>query len=142
MLGGIKMEDRLKNFKNAMKRTVLKDLNFTEEHKKSIRNQIKQLPATSEEDILLAVFQLLKQKRTGFELSRLIRARGIKKFENEEGFLYMSLHKFEHKGYLNTYWDEPDIKYYQLSSKGIKLLNTIENTSYGKAYFLKEILER
>lgn len=135
------MEDRLKNFKNAMKRTVLHDLNFTQEHKESIRRKIKQLPETSEEDILLAFFQLLKQKLTGFELSRLIRARGIEKFENDEGFLYTSLHKLEHKGYLNTYWNEPDVKYYQLSTKGLKLLKTLENKSNGQAYFLKEILE-
>jgi hypothetical protein len=136
------MEDRLKNLKNAMKRTILQDLSFTEKHKSSIRRQINQLSFTSEEDVVLAIFQLLKEKRTGFELSRLLRARGIEKFENEEGFLYMSLHKFEHKGYLNTYWEEPDVKYYQLSNKGLKLLITFENKNYGKAYLLKEILER
>jgi DNA-binding PadR family transcriptional regulator len=136
------MEDRLKNFKNAMKRTVLHDLNFTEEHKSDIRLKIKQLPETTEEDIILAIFQLLKQKRTGFELSRLIRARGIETFENEEGSLYTSLHKFEHKGYLNSNWEAPDIKYYQISSKGLKLLKTLENETDGKAYLLKEILER
>lgn len=136
------MEDRLKNIKKAMKKTVLQDLNFTEKHKTSIRRHINQLSTTSEEDVLLAIFQLLKEKRTGFELSRLLRARGIEKFENEEGFLYMSLHKFEHKGYLNTYWEEPDVKYYQLSTKGLKLLKTFENKGDRKAYLLNEILER
>ena len=136
------MEDRLKKFKNAMKRTVLHDLNFTEEHKRAIRLKIKQIPETSEEDLVLAIFQLLKQKRTGFELSRLIRVRGIETFENEEGSLYTSLHKFEHKGYLNSIWEAPDIKYYQISSKGLKLLKTLESESDGKAYLLKGILER
>jgi DNA-binding PadR family transcriptional regulator len=136
------MEDRLKNFKKAMKRTVLQDLAFTEEHKNKIRRQINQLSIPSEEDVLLAIFQLLKEQRTGFELSRLLRARGIEKFENEEGFIYMSLHKFEHKGYLHTCWEEPDVKYYQLSAKGLKLLKNFENEGYSKAYFLKEILER
>jgi DNA-binding PadR family transcriptional regulator len=136
------MEERLKNLKNAMKRTVLQDLSFTEKHKSSIRRQMNQLSVTSEEDVLLAVFQLLKEKRTGFELSRLLRARGIEKFENEEGFLYMSLHKFEHKGYLNTYWEERDVKYYQLSNRGLRLLQNLQNEGKSKAYFLKEILER
>lgn len=136
------MEERLKRLKNAMRSTVLKDLNFTEEHKKAIRKRIRQLPETTEDELLLAVFQLLKQKRSGFELSRLIRARGIGKFDNDEGFLYMYLHKFEHKGYLNTYWEEPDAKYYQLNNKGIQLLKRLENKSDGKAYFLKDILER
>jgi hypothetical protein len=137
------MENRLKNLKNALRGTVFQDLSFTEEQKKIIRRQIKQMPSTSEEDILLSIFQLLKQKRTGFELSRLIRARGIEKFESDEGFLYMSLHHFEHKGYLNSYWEEPDVKYYQLSTKGLKLLNALENNKdYSKAFSLKELLER
>ncbi|MEK3992779.1 MULTISPECIES: PadR family transcriptional regulator [Robertmurraya] len=136
------MEDRLKNFKKAMKTTVLQELAFTEEHKNKIKRKISQLSTPSEDDVLLAIFQLLKEKRTGFELSRLLRARGIEKFENEEGFLYMSLHKFEHKGYLHTYWDEPDVKYYQLSTKGLKFLKYLEYEGYSKAYFLKEILER
>ncbi|WP_066050705.1 PadR family transcriptional regulator [Robertmurraya korlensis] len=136
------MEERLKNLKNAMKRAVLQDLNFTEKHKSSIRRQMNQLSVTSEEDVLLAIFQLLKEKRTGFELSRLLRARGIEKFENEEGFLYMSLHKFEHNGYLQTYWEEPDVKYYQLSNRGLRLLQNLQNEGNSKAYFLKEILER
>ena len=136
------MEKRLKNLKNNMKRTILQDLNFTEEHKREIRRKINHLPETSEEDIILAIFQLLKQKRTGFELSRLIRARGIETFDIEEGFLYTSLHKFEHKGYLNSNWEAPDIKYYQISKKGLKLLKTLENESDGIAYLLKEILER
>lgn len=135
------MDNRLKNFKNTMKRTVLEDLSFTEEHKTSIRKQIKSLNKNSEEDIFLALMQLLEQKRTGFELSRLIRARGIERFENDEGNLYMSLHKFEQKGYLNSVWDDPDVKYYQLNNKGLKLLKTLENKSSAN-YTLKEILER
>lgn len=135
------MEDRLKNLKNAMKRTVLQDLHFTEKHKNSIKRQINQLSSISEEEVLLAIFQLLKEKRTGFELSRLLRSRGIEKFENEEGFVYMSLHKFEHKGYLLTYWEE-EVKYYQLNTKGLKLLKTLENKSDRKSYLLNEILER
>lgn len=135
------MDDRLNNFKHAMKRTVLQEVTFTEKHKSEIRKKIKQITTTSEEDIVLAIFQLLKQKRTGFELSRLIRARGIEKFESEEGLLYMFLHKFEHKGYLNSYWEAPDMKFYQISSKGLKCLKTLENESAGKAYLLKEIVE-
>lgn len=135
------MEDRLKNFKKAMKRTVLQDLTFTEKHKSSIRRQIS-YPSISEEGVLVAIFQLLKEKRTGFELNRLLRARGIEKFENEEGFLYMSLHRLEHKGYLHTHWIEPDVKYYQLNAKGLKMLNNLENEGNYEAYFLNEILER
>ncbi|MBM7602853.1 hypothetical protein JOC75_000823 [Metabacillus crassostreae] len=136
------MDDQLNQFKHAMKRTVLQELNFTEEHKKSIRQRMKQIQTTSEADILLAVFQLLKQKRTGFELSRLMRARGIERFENEEGLLYMSLHKFEQKGYLNIYWENDDVKLYELNDKGLKLLKKLEHKSDATSYFQKEIFER
>ncbi|WP_226669779.1 PadR family transcriptional regulator [Metabacillus litoralis] len=136
------MEDQLKQFQQAMKKTVLQELNFTEEHKKSIRQKIKQSQTTTEEDVLLSLFQLLKQKRSGFELSRLMRARGIERFENEEGLLYMSLHKFEQKGYLNTYWEEHDVKLYELNNNGLKLLKKLENKSNVTVYFLKEIFER
>ncbi|MDQ0232261.1 PadR family transcriptional regulator [Metabacillus malikii] len=136
------MDDRLKKLKGSMRRTVLQDLNFTEGLKHNIKNKINQIHETSEEDIILAVFQLLKQERTGFELSKLIRARGIKTFENEEGFLYMTLHKFEQKGYVNSYWKDKDVKYYQASTKGLRLLHTLDNKREGKAYSLKEILDR
>jgi Transcriptional regulator PadR-like family len=135
------MEDRLRNLKKAMKRTVLQDFSFTENHKSSIRRQINQ-PSISEEGVLVSIFQLLKVKQTGFELNRLLRARGIEKFESEEGFLYMSLHRLEHKGYLHTQWVEPDIKYYQLNAKGLKMLKNLENEGNNEAYFLNEILER
>ncbi|MFP9126347.1 PadR family transcriptional regulator [Niallia sp. BSM11] len=134
------MDNRLKNLRNAMKKTVLRDIQFTEQHKGSIRRKVNQLSTNSEEEVILAIFQLLKEKRTGFALSRLLRARGMGKFETEEGYLYMFLHKFEHKGYLRTYWNEPDVKYYQLNTKGLKLLKNLEKES-SKAYCLKEILE-
>ncbi|WP_433747646.1 PadR family transcriptional regulator [Falsibacillus pallidus] len=137
------MEERLRKLKKAMQRTVYDDLTFTEEHKKKIRNQIRmQKPEASEEEIRLSIFQLLVQKRTGFELSRLIRARGIGNFEENEGFLYMSLHQFEQKNYLNTTWEEPDIKYYQLNHKGMKVLKALEKKSEGRARILKEMVER
>ncbi|WP_456276484.1 PadR family transcriptional regulator [Bacillus sp. AK128] len=136
------MEERLKNLKNAMKRMASEDLTFTVTHKENFKRKINQLSTDSEEDVLVAIFQLLKEKRTGFELSRLLRTRGMEMIENEEGFLYMSLHKFEHKGYLTVGWEEPDVKYYQLSNKGMKILKAIETKAEGKAFFLKEIAER
>jgi DNA-binding PadR family transcriptional regulator len=135
------MEERLKNLKRAMKNHILGDVHFTEDQKKGIRQQMTQLTVISEEEILLAIMQLLNQERTGFELSKLIRARGIKRFEQDEGFLYMRLHQLEHKGYLTTYWDPTEVKYYQLNMKGKKLLKKLESQNAEKSYLLKEILE-
>jgi DNA-binding PadR family transcriptional regulator len=135
------MEDRLKSLKRAMKNHIFGEFHFTEDQKKDIRQQMNQPTGISEEEILLAIMQLLNQERTGFELSKLIRARGIKRFEQDEGFLYMRLHQLEHKGYLTTYWDPTEVKYYQLNMKGKRLLKKLESQDAEKGYLLKEILE-
>lgn len=135
------MDEELKNLKRAMKNNLFNDLKFTDEHKNNIRQQIKKLHTASDEEILLAILQLLVKEKTGFELTRLVRARGIDRFEKEEGLLYMLLHRFEQKGYLQSYWAEADIKYYQLTNKGRKLLAKAENKEYRGKTVLHELLE-
>lgn len=135
------MEDRLGHLKRAMKNNVFNGLNFSEEHKDNIRQQIKKINTSSDDEILLAVLQLLVQEKTGFEISRLVRARGIERFENDEGQLYMLLHRLEHKGYLLSNWEDADIKYYQLSNKGRKLLVKAEDIEYSGKTVLNELLE-
>ncbi|WP_456275158.1 PadR family transcriptional regulator [Bacillus sp. AK128] len=134
------MEERLKNFKRAMKENVLEDLTFSEDQKKSIRQQIKNMNESSEENMLLSILQLLMQERTGFELYRLLRARGLKQYEDKEGLLYSSLHQLEQKGYLHSNWKDYEQKSYQLTNKGKKILKTIENKDRSKLYNLKELL--
>ncbi|WP_462413578.1 PadR family transcriptional regulator [Neobacillus sp. Marseille-QA0830] len=135
------MDERLKNLKRALKNNVLHELDFTEDHKNNVRNQIKRLNQSSDESVLLAVLQLLVQQKTGFELSRLIRARGIERFEQEEGFLYMLLHRLEQKGYIQSSWAEGEIKFYQLNSKGKRLLGKVEGKEYRGQSILHELLE-
>lgn len=135
------MEEQLKNLKKAMKKNLFNDLEFTDVQKNNVRQQIKKLPTTSDEEILLAILQLLVKEKTGFELSRLVRARGIERFEKEEGLLYMLLHRTEQKGYLQSYWAEGDIKYYQLTNKGKKLLAKAEKKEYNGKTVLHELLE-
>ncbi|WP_251550786.1 PadR family transcriptional regulator [Neobacillus muris] len=135
------MDKRLKNLKNALKNTVLNDLDFTEGMKNNIRNQIMGREKSSDDAILFAVLQLLVQQKTGFELSRLIRARGIERFEQEEGFLYMLLHRLEQKGYIQSSWADEEVKYYQLNSKGRKLLGKGEENEYQGRTVLHELLE-
>lgn len=135
------MDEQLKNIKRAMKNNLFNDLTFTDEHKNNVRQQIKKLQPATDDEVLLAILQLLVKEKTGFELSRLIRARGIERFEKEEGLLYMFLHRFEQKGYLESYWAEADIKYYQLTKKGRKLLAKAENKEYRGKIVLHELLE-
>jgi hypothetical protein len=135
------MDEQLKNLKRAMKKNVLNGLNFKDDHKKKIKQQIMKLNASSDEEILIAVLQLLVQEKTGFELCRLVRARGIERFEKNEGILYMFLHRLEQKGFVKADWKSDDAKYYQLSKKGKRLLIKVEDKEYREKTVLAELFE-
>ena len=91
------MEDRLKGLRKSMEKTTFKQLNFSEQHRKQVYEKINK-PYENEEDIFLAVLQLLIHEKTGYELVQLLRGRGIQKFEENEGFLYTLLHRLEQNG--------------------------------------------
>ncbi|MBM7584454.1 putative transcriptional regulator [Bacillus pakistanensis] len=134
------MEDRLKNLQRSMKNTTFRQLDFTKRHMDDIHKKI-QKQKEKEEDILLAVMQLLVQEKTGYELAKQLRSRGIQKFEDNEGFLYTLLHRLEHKGYLLSSWDDLEMKQYQLTKKGNKLLKKVEGSSLKKHVVLGTLLE-
>jgi len=133
------MEDRLKNLKRAMDQRTFTQLNFTEQHRKNILGKIHQ-PADKDEDILLAVIQLLVHEKTGFELTKLLRGRGIQKFEDNEGFLYTILHRLEQTGCIQSSWTEA--KYYQLTDKGRKVLRKAEKRQVKRQVVWNELFER
>ncbi|SMQ64030.1 transcriptional regulator, PadR family [Bacillus sp. OV166] len=135
------MEDRLKNLKKAMDQRAFSQLNFTEKHRRNIREKINQ-QTENDEDILLAVMLLLVHEKTGFELTKLLRGRGIRKFEDNEGFLYTFLHRLEQSGSIQSSWTEDEAKYYQLTDIGRKVLRKIEKKQNKKQVVLKELFER
>ncbi|MEQ7805474.1 PadR family transcriptional regulator [Priestia megaterium] len=134
------MDKRLKNLRKTMNREVFAQLTFTEKHKKSIREKIKQ-ETHSEEEILLAMMQLLVQEKTGYELVSLLQSRGILNFKENEGSLYIILHRLELKGVLTSSWQEDGAKFYQLNQKGRKLLKKVEEQPLSNHISFKEILE-
>ncbi|KML30983.1 MULTISPECIES: PadR family transcriptional regulator [Priestia] len=134
------MDKRLKNLRKTMNREVFAQLTFTEKHKKSIREKIKQ-ETHNEEGILLAMMQLLVQEKTGYELVSLLQSRGILNFKENEGSLYIILHRLELKGVLTSSWQEDGAKFYQLNQKGRKLLKKVEEQPLSNHISFKEILE-
>ncbi len=134
------VEDRLKNLKKIMDNSTFTQLSFSEQQKKEIRRKINQ-QTDNDEEILLEVMQLLVQEKTGYELTAHLRARGIQKFERNEGFLYTMLHRLEHAGKLQTSWDDSGAKYYLLNNKGKKLLKKAEQKRSEQRLVLKELLE-
>ncbi|AWD68203.1 PadR family transcriptional regulator [Priestia megaterium] len=134
------MDKRLKNLRKTMNREVFAQLKFTESHKKSIREKIKQ-ETHSDEEILIAMMQLLVQEKTGYELVSLLQSRGILNFKENEGSLYVILHRLELKGVLTSNWQEDGAKFYQLNKKGCRLLKKVEEQPLSNHISFKKILE-
>ena len=89
----------------------------------------------------IAVLHLLLHEKTGFELNKHLRARGIENFEDNEGYLYMLLHRLEHAHYLQTDWKENDEKYYTLTDKGKKLVSLSDKKRLKSLSVLKGLME-
>ncbi|MGY0693739.1 PadR family transcriptional regulator [Virgibacillus sp. FSP13] len=134
------MEDRLKGLRKSMENTTFKQLNFSEQQRKKVHEKINK-KYENEEEIYLAVLQLLIHEKTGYELTQLLRARGVQKFEGNEGFLYILLHHLEHTGVVKSGWDSLGDKYYQLNDKGKKVLRNAEKSSWKKRFVLRELIQ-
>jgi DNA-binding PadR family transcriptional regulator len=134
------MEERLKNLKKLMDQKTFKDVTFTEKHRTNILEKMNH-GNEREEDIQLAVMQLLVHAKTGYELTVHLRGRGIRKFENNEGELYTLLHSLEQSGYLRSNWDATDGKFYELNDRGKKRLKKAENQQTKQKILFKEALE-
>ena len=76
------MEDRLKGLRKSMEKTTFKQLNFSEQHRKQVYEKINK-PYENEEDIFLAVLQLLIHEKTGYELVQLLRREGYSKIRRK-----------------------------------------------------------
>lgn len=134
------MEERLKNLQKSMGKSAMSNLEFTEQHQKETRARIKN-QTENEGEIFLAVMQLLVQEKTGYDLAKHLRGRGIRKFEDNEGFLYMYLHQFEQKCYIQSRWDDSETKYYQITNKGKKFKAKLEQNKPKEILILKELME-
>ncbi|WP_020061641.1 PadR family transcriptional regulator [Bacillus sp. 123MFChir2] len=134
------MEDRLKGLRKSMEKTTFKHLSFSDQHRKQVHEEINK-SYENEEDIFLAVLQLLIYEKTGYELAQLLRGRGIQKFEGNEGFLYTLLHRLEQNHFIQSSWDHSGAKYYQLNDKGRKMLRKVEKSSTKKQFILKELIQ-
>ncbi|MGG0218225.1 PadR family transcriptional regulator [Bacillus mycoides] len=134
------MEDRLKGLRKSMENTTFKHLSFSDQHRKQVREKIN-ASHEKEEDISLAILQLLSNEKTGYELSQLLRGRGIRKFEGNEGFLYTVLHRLEQNRFIQSSWDHAGAKYYQLNDKGNKMLRKAEKDSTKARFILKGLVQ-
>ncbi|MEH7444545.1 PadR family transcriptional regulator [Bacillus sp. JJ1122] len=133
------MENRLRKLRNSMEKSTFEKLSFSDKIREQVKEEI-HTPIENEDDVMIAILQLLHQEKTGFELTSLLRARGIKKFENEEGFLYTVLHRLEQNRFIRSAWDNEGIKTYEINDKGKKLVRKAEKSVAAKNFNLKELL--
>lgn len=114
-----------------MNEKTFSQVRFTEKHRETIQNNLSN--QENKEKIVFNILQLLNQEKTGYELANLLFARGIKQFNDNEGSLYILLHRLESNGVIQSSWlSKEETKCYQLTSKGKRLLkqaNQKENRS-------------
>ena len=134
------MEERLKGLRQSMKKTIYQDLHFTNQLQNRVLEKIHKQKETDEE-IILAIMQLLISEKNGYELSKLLRGRGIKRFEDNEGFLYTIIHRLEQQQYICSRWDEDSGKLYLLNDKGRKVMQKAEKQQQRKQIIFRELLE-
>lgn len=132
------MDKRLKILQPSLKKTYFNHLHFTAEHRKEILKKIQM--KDKEEEVLLAVLQLLHNRKTGFELIELLRARGFQRFEKKEGFIYTFLHRLEQKNIITSEWEDEKVKYYKIDRKGKKLEKKLEIEG-GRNKDIRELIE-
>lgn len=82
------MEDRLKGLRKSMENTTFKHLSFSDQHRKRVREKIN-ASHEKEEDISLAILQLLSNEKTGYELSQLLRGERDSKNSKEMKVFYI-----------------------------------------------------
>ncbi|NKE03904.1 PadR family transcriptional regulator [Mesobacillus selenatarsenatis] len=134
------MENRLNKLRKSMEKSTFKELSFSEKMTKEIHKQIN-FPDESDEVITLSILQLLLKEKTGYELTGLLRSRGFKKFEDNEGSLYTILHSLEQKRLIASCWNREGTKFYQVIDKGRKYLRKQEKTSATRRIVMKGLLE-
>ncbi|WP_085994182.1 PadR family transcriptional regulator [Oceanobacillus senegalensis] len=134
------MEEQLKGLRKSMKKTTFKQLDFSAQQRKEVHKKINK-SYENDEDIFLAVLRLLIHEKTGYELTQLLRGRGIQKFEENEGFLYTLLHRLEQNHFIQSSWDYTGAKYYQIDNKGRKILRKAEKNTAKKRFIFKELMQ-
>lgn len=130
------MDERLKRLKKAMKNNTFQHVQFKEAQREKINESIEQIHT----DLTPLILTLLTQRKTGSDLSLLLHARGIKSIVNNEGIIYTHLHTQEHLGYVKSYWEEDGEKYYELTNKGLNLIQK-EQLQLKNRYSLKDLFQ-
>ncbi|MFB6465511.1 PadR family transcriptional regulator [Cytobacillus sp. Hz8] len=134
------MDERLKGLRKSMEKTVFKQLDFSNKLRNQVFEKINR-PDEDFETVIISILQLLVHEKTGYELIKLLQARGIHKFTNNEGFLYTLLHRLEQTRLIISKWETSGEKLYLNSDKGKRILQKAERSTTNKGLALKELCQ-
>lgn len=120
------MGDIFKNLKKKSDRNLFSNLRFTEDHKRKIRQSIRE-NFYNDNTSLLMIIELLVHKKEVNELENALQKRGVFKFKNNKESLYNILQELELNGIVassqeGNYSD----RLYFLTKKGQGLSNEFE----------------
>lgn len=116
------VEERLRKLINKQ---LSPTLQFTEKNRTNIYKALKE-QSIPDDELSFVILQLLETKQTGYELMLSLENRGIRKFCQQEGALYILLHQLERKKWIESEWNERQQKFYTLADKGRKMLSSLE----------------
>ncbi len=81
------MEDQLKGLRKSMENTTFKHLSFSDQHRKQVREKIN-ASNEKEEDISLAILQLLSNEKQGTNCHSYYEGEGFGNSKEMKGFIY------------------------------------------------------
>ncbi|MBD8071595.1 PadR family transcriptional regulator [Bacillus sp. PS06] len=138
------MNDPFMNLKSSMKKTIFKDLSFSNERKSAVReairtNQQSQLDNWNSETIIAILESVQHESKDGYHISIQLFQKNERTFQKNEGLLYTLLHLLENKEILTSNWMNKK-KCYSLNSKGKQYLAAYKQEN-SKQVSLKHLLE-
>ncbi|RHW29957.1 PadR family transcriptional regulator [Oceanobacillus profundus] len=139
------MNDPFMNLKSSMKKSVFKDLSFSNERKNAVReairaNQQSQPHNWNIETIIAILESVQHESKDGYNISIQLFQKNERTFQKNEGQLYTLLHLLENKEIITSNWINKK-KYYSLNSKGKKYLATYKQDTSKQELSLKHLIE-
>ncbi|MDQ0273188.1 helix-turn-helix transcriptional regulator [Cytobacillus purgationiresistens] len=134
------MDNKLRKMKRAKNQPGFPGLIFTDNLRDRIATAIHN-ERESDEEVIMSIFQLLSSKKTGVVLLDQLRGRGVKRFEKNEGILYMFLHRLEKQNQIIGEWTPEGSKEYILASSGKKILQKAEKGNVKAFGSIQEVLK-
>ena len=140
------MNDPFTNLKSSMKKSIFKDLSFSNERKDAVKEVIRMSQSQSQShtwkiETIIAILESVQyESKDGYSISIQLFQRNECTFQKNEGQLYTLLHLLENKEILTSNWINQK-KYYSLSSKGKKYLATYKQDTSKLELSLKHLIE-